>query len=81
VGKARSSLIWGTYLAFLWIGGIPSPFVSGLIAERYGLRLSFLIGMSGMTAEAFLLQIFFKEERTSGFTLMPSEKAGGQQRA
>lgn len=63
VGKTRGSLIWGTFLAFLWIGGIFSPPISGLIAERYDLRVPFLITMSGLLMEAILLLIFFKEKQ------------------
>jgi len=62
VGGPRSPLIIGTYLAFLWIGGIFSPPLSGWVAENSGLRTSFLIELSGGIAITILLAIFFKEK-------------------
>lgn len=65
VGGPKSSLILGTYLAVLWIGGMFSPPLSGWIAERYGLRTIFVIEFfAGVAITAFLAIIFKEKART-----------------
>jgi len=61
VGGTESSLIVGTYLASLWIGGIFSPPISGYVAESFGLRLCFLIELFGGVIVTCLLAVLFKE--------------------
>jgi MFS family permease len=62
IGGSQSSLIVGTYLASLWIGGIFSPPLSGYVAETSGLRTSFFIELIGGIIITCLLAILFKEK-------------------
>jgi len=62
VGGTLSQLIIGTYLAFLWIGGIFSPPISGWVAENFSLRTSFLVELAGGIAVTTFLAILFKEK-------------------
>jgi MFS family permease len=64
VGGTRSSLIMGTYLASLWIGGVFSPPLSGWVAETYNMRASFMIGLLGGLVTVAILAMFFKEKTT-----------------